>query len=49
MSEDGEKVEAVELGASDGEKVEKPVVEEKEGAGASGGHGQPENMLAKDW
>ena len=49
MSEEGEKVEAVELGGSDGEKIEKPGVEEREGIEASGGHGQPENLLAKDW
>ncbi|KAL9070688.1 MAG: hypothetical protein Q9161_004742 [Pseudevernia consocians] len=48
-TKEGEKVEAVELGGSDGEKVEKPVAEQKEGTGASVGHSQPENMLAKDW
>ena len=48
-SEEGEKVEAVQLGGSDGEEVEKRVVEQKEGTGASVGHGQPENTLAKDW
>ena len=46
---EGEKVEAIELGGSDGEKVEKPVAEQNEGTGASVGHSQPENMLAKDW
>ena len=48
MSDEGEKVEAVELGGSDGEKIEKPVIEqqkEKSKAGAV----QSENMLAKDW
>lgn len=49
LSEEGEKVEAVELGGSDGEKIEKPGVEEGEGIGASVGHSQTENMLAKDW
>ncbi len=48
-SEEVEKVEAVKLGGSDGEEAEKPVVEPEEGTGASVGHGQPENTLAKDW
>ena len=42
-------MEAVELRGSEGEKVEKPVAEQREGAGAGVGHSQPENMLAKDW
>ena len=45
MSEEGEKVEAVELGGSDGEKIEKPAVVGEQKGGAV----QPENMLAKDW
>lgn len=49
MSKEGEKVEAVKLGGSDGEKVEKLVAEQEEGTGASVGYGQPENKLAKDW
>lgn len=48
LNEKGEKVEAV-AGGSVREDVEKPVAEQKEGAGASVVHGQPENMLAKDW
>ncbi len=48
-SEEGGKVEALKLDGSDGGGVEKPVVEPGKGTGASVGHGQPENTLAKDW
>lgn len=49
MSKEGETVEAVELGGSDGKKVEKLVAQQEEGTGASVEYGQPENKLAKDW
>ena len=47
MSEEGEKVEAAELGGSDGEKVEKPVGKQKAELDADAV--QSENTLAKDW
>ncbi len=47
LTEEGEKVEAVELGGSDGEKIEKPV--EKQKGESVAGTVQPENILAKDW
>ena len=47
MSEEGEKVEAVEFAGSEGEKVEKNV--EKQKAESEAGTVQPENALAKDW
>lgn len=47
MSEEGEKVEAGELGGSDGQTLEKPVRDKKEGTNA--GVAQQGNMLAKDW
>ena len=49
LSEEGEKVEAVDLDGSDGEKVEKPVAEQNKETRASVGIDQPKNMLAKDW
>ncbi|CAD6587094.1 MAG: hypothetical protein ASARMPREDX12_002745 [Alectoria sarmentosa] len=47
MSEEGEKVEAGEVGGSDGETLEKPVRDEKYETNA--GVAQQRNMLAKDW
>ncbi|KAF6232562.1 hypothetical protein HO173_009230 [Letharia columbiana] len=47
MSEEGEKVEAVEFGGSDGEKVGKSI-EEQKGESKTDAV-QSENMLAKDW
>ena len=48
MSEEGEKVEAVEFAGSEGKKVEKSVGE-KQKAGSEAGAVQPENILTKDW
>ena len=47
MSEEGEKVEAVEFGGSDGEKVGKSI--EKQKGESKADAVQSENMLAKDW
>ena len=48
MSEEGEKVEAVENADNDGQKVEK-TVGEKQKAETKAGAVQPENLLTKDW
>ena len=48
MSEEGEKVEAVEFAGGEGEKVEKTVGGKQE-AGLEAGAVQPENILTKDW
>ena len=47
VSEEGEKVEAVELDGSDVEQIEKSVGEPKKESKA--GAVKPENLLAKDW
>ena len=47
LNEEGEKVEAVALGGSDGEEIEKPA--EKQEGKAKAGTVPPVNMLAKDW
>ena len=48
INEECEKVEAVEVGGSDGEETEKPIVEKHQGEPKTGAV-RPENMLAKDW
>ena len=48
MSEEGEKVDAVEFGGNNGQKVEK-TVGEKPKADSKAGAAQPENILTKDW
>ena len=48
MSEEGEKVEAVEFAGNDGQKVEK-IIGEKQKAETKAGALQPENILTKDW
>lgn len=47
MNEEGESVEAAELGGSEEGKPEKPLGKQKEESKAS--VIQPENVLAKDW
>ena len=48
MSEEGIKVDAAQLGESEGEKIEKPILEKQKGESETG-TAQPGNMLAKDW
>lgn len=48
MSEDGKKVEPLESGGNDGQKVEKSVAE-KQIAESEAGAVQSENVLTKDW
>ena len=48
MSEEGEKVEAVEFAGKDVQKVEK-TIGEKQKAESKAGAVQPENILTKDW
>jgi len=49
ISDEGEKVEAPDLGADDGEKVEKPVVKEPVDELAESGEVLPKSGLLKDW
>ena len=49
ISEEGEKVEAPDLGADDGEKVEKPTVTEPVDELAESGEVLPKSGLLKDW
>ena len=49
MSEEGEKVEAVELSGNDDQKVEKTVGGEKQKGESEAATMQPENILTKDW
>ena len=48
MSEEGEKVEAIELSGNDSQKVEKSVGEKQKGESEAATM-QPENILTKDW
>lgn len=49
LTEEGEKIEAVELAGSDGEQVEKPVYEKIEKAEAGADTERKGNSLLKDW
>ena len=49
ISEEGEKVEAPDLGGSDGEKVEKPETKDLVEEAAATGKVLPQNSLEKDW
>lgn len=49
ISEEGEKVEAPDLGADDGERVEKPTVTEPVDELAESGEVLPKSSLLKDW
>ena len=49
ISEEGEKVEAPDLGGSDGEKIEKPETKDVLDEAAATGKVLPQNSLEKDW
>ena len=49
ISEEGEKVEAPDLGGSDGEKVEKPETKDVVEEAATTGKILPQSSLEKDW
>lgn len=49
ISEEGEKVEAPDLGGSDGEKVEKPETKDVVEEAAATGQVLPQSSLEKDW
>ena len=49
ISEEGEKVEAPDLGGSDGEKVEKPETKDVLDEAAATGKVLPQSSLEKDW
>ena len=49
ISEEGEKVEAPDLGGSDGEKIEKPETKDVLDEAAATGKVLPQSSLEKDW
>ena len=49
ISEEGEKVEAPDLGGSDGEKIEKPETKDVLNETAATGKVLPQSSLEKDW
>ena len=49
ISEEGEQVEAPDLGGSDGEKIEKPETKDVLDEAAATGKVLPQSSLEKDW